>query len=463
MTARAIACQSRLQRHLLAGVFTAGIVLRFLLALYNREANDDHMEVVRRIADLGQNPLVFDCWQCCQAKLFHQTAAFVINLFELTDPAARIVAVQMINVVAGTLTLVVLWWMATKLTSDAGIRLACFSLIALNPKFIGINAQATNDSFVILFGVTSIYAFWRFLTELDAGRGALTIVALVLASISKAQGLALFAMVVTIYAVKAACERSDRGRRRSYLVALAATVVLYLSSVPFLGPYYDHYVVAGSPLAWNTPKAEPPKLFEFTKVERPGVRSVADAYFTFRFFDLLREPYIRGVFYSPHRTSLWSQLYARSQFVQYDSWPDSWRTRDPFILNTGRVLLVLGLVPLALGVFGVAREFLTLGRGILSRGRDWLASDNRWVLLVLTGGVLFIVVKFSYDLRDFSSMKAIYVFPGLGCFMAMLTSGLSGVLGGRGAGLLRRPLYASLAVLVLLYCADVSLLIGQLG
>ena len=63
----------------ICAVLTAALSLRVGVALYNSEANDDHMEVVTLIADEGANPLVGDCWQCCQAKLFHRTAAYALN------------------------------------------------------------------------------------------------------------------------------------------------------------------------------------------------------------------------------------------------------------------------------------------------------------------------------------------------------------------------------------------------
>ena len=78
-----------------------------------------------------------------------------------------------------------------------------------------------------------------------------------------------------------------------YGLALTGMTVVYLATVPFLGPYYDHYRLKSSPFALSIPNAEPPALFEKTEIRRPGVRSVADAYFTFRLLDLLRDPVIR--------------------------------------------------------------------------------------------------------------------------------------------------------------------------
>ena len=58
-------------------IVATAVASRVLLALYNRSANDDHMEVIQRIV-AGGRPLVDDCWQCYQPKLYHQFVADVI-------------------------------------------------------------------------------------------------------------------------------------------------------------------------------------------------------------------------------------------------------------------------------------------------------------------------------------------------------------------------------------------------
>jgi hypothetical protein len=446
-----------------AAVIVAAVVLRVGIALYNTEANDDHMEVVALIADQGANPLVDDCWQCCQAKLFHRSAAAVINLFSIEDPGARVISAQLLNVAAGGLTLWLLWSMATRLLASFRVKLMSFALIALNPKLMGINAQATNDSFVILFGTASIYWLWRYLENSSPRYLVATTAALVLASVSKTQGLVLFAMTATVLLVRLAVSDENGIRRRSLAIGLMGLTVFYLATVPFLGPYYDHYRLKGSPLAWNTPAAQPPAFFEKTEVRRPGVRSFADAYFTFRLLDLLRDPIIRRKHYGEHRTSLWSQLYARSQFVHFDSWPPSWRTRDPVVLAAGRAAFILGLVPLSILLVGAVREARRLVGGLGKRGPRWLAEDRRWVLLAFAGGMLFLVIKFSYDLRDFSAMKAIYIYPGLAAFLAQFMMGFQWVDARlRERSLLRAWLFAALGLLISVYCLDVVWLIQQL-
>jgi hypothetical protein len=451
------------QRIALAAVIVAALLLRVGVALYNAEANDDHMEVVELIVDRGADPVVGDCWQCCHAKLFHRSAAVVITALSIEDPRARARAAQLLNVAAGALTLWLLWAMAGTLSLPFGLRLTGFALFALNPRLVGVNGQPSNDSFVILFGTASIYCLWRYLETSSPRYMAATIAALILASLSKTQGVVLFAITATVLLAKVVASYSNPARRRSLGLALLGLTVVYLGTVPFLGPYYQHYRLEGSPFAWNTSKVEPPAFFRKTEIRRAGVRSIADAYFTFRLVDLLRDPVIRRKNYGEHRTSMWSTLYARSQFVHFDDWPPSWRTRDPTVRNAGRAALVLGLVPLTILLVSTAREVVRLLRGLGERGLRWLADDHRWVLPAFAGGMLFIVVKLSYDFRDYSAYKAIYFYPGLAAFLVLFLWGLQWV----DARLLERrrlraSLFAAMAVLIPIYCADLLWLIDQL-
>jgi len=243
------------RRIAIGAVFALALALRLGVALTNTEDNDDHMEVAALIADQGANPLVDDCWQCCQAKLFHRSVAAVINAFSIADPMARVKTAQLLNTAAGALTLWLLWSMSGALSSSFPLRLTSFALVALNPKLVGINAQATNDSFVILFGTASIYALWRYLESSSLASLAATAAALILASVSKTQGLVLFAMTATILLARLLSSDASPARRRVLALGLTGLTVVYLGTVPFLGPYYDHYRLKGSPFAWNTPAA----------------------------------------------------------------------------------------------------------------------------------------------------------------------------------------------------------------
>lgn len=445
-----------------SAVLLLAVALRFALALCNREANDDHMEVVSLILQTGHYPTVTDCWECHQPKLFHAAVAWLVDVFGLVSTRSRILVAQLLNATSGAFTVLLLWWAARRLDVDRGTQLATFSLVALNPRLIAINAQATNDSFVILFGTLAVIGFLRLLEDRSPRAALVTAVGLILASVSKGQGLGLFVVMVGVLLVRGVTSRRDRRATLLVTVFLATT---YLATVPFLGPYWSHYKMTGTPFpaALDGPPVVAPSWFEKSVVGRPGVRSVADAYLTFRLFDLLREPYIRGQGYAEHRTSFWSQLYAGSQLSRFENWPPTWRTKSSRVLFLGRCALLLGLVPLGMIVVGVGDDLISLWRGLRHRGAAYLAEDSRWPVTAIACGMILLVMKYSYDLRDFSSMKAIFIFPAIAAFMVLCARGarrcLSVCSGMPGA---RVALCAGWAILVAVYVADISMLIADL-
>lgn len=228
--------------------------------------------------------------------------------------------------------------------------------------------------------------------------------------------------------------------------------------------HWQHYKLTGTPFpaALNTPAVAPPAWLEKSEVSRPGVRSVADAYLTFRLFDLLREPFIRGQGYAEHRTSFWSQLYAGAQFSRFEAWPPSWRTTRPTVLRLGRCALLLGLLPLGMLVVGMIDDVVSLWIGLRRRGVTYLAEDLRWPITALAFGMIALVMKYSYDQRDFSTMKAIFVFPALAAFMVVLARGTQRCLSICGRVPFARAFACGAWVLLVgVYVADIAMLIGD--
>ena len=89
-------------------------------------------------------------------------------------------------------------------------------------------------------------------------------------------------------------------------------------------------------------------------------------------------------------------------------------------------------------------------------------------LLLLLGalGYLAFVALYSIRLRDYSSMKAIFLLPGLLAFVAMLELGTARADAWSRTGLARalRPIAASILGLLLLgYAVDVGALIAHLA
>ena len=122
-----------------------------------------------------------------------------------------------------------------------------------------------------------------------------------------------------------------------------------------LGPYGSHYRQSGSAFVTNQPASPLPHLIEKTNPTRPGLTSVVEGLLTFRYVDLLRHPRNtqgRRV-YPRHRTSVWTQVYARTHSIHFDAWPPAWASSHPPVLNLTRVIFVLALLPKALVLTGI--------------------------------------------------------------------------------------------------------------
>jgi hypothetical protein len=419
-------------------VFLTACVLRVALALVNQEANDDHMTIVRAIAFEGRVPGLADDWQGFQPKLFHWTIALLLWWLEPTGALAQIRLANLVNCAAGIATLLILRHGLTRSGFSPSTTLLTFSLIALNPALVGINSQATNDSFVIVFATTSLYFGAEFFRSLSWGTSwgsswtrllGMTAAA-ILAGVSKGTGLVVVIVYLCVFAVllirRAGSSPPPRGR---VLAAMALCVALFVPAVAFFGPYLDNYRTGGSIFAQNITPAPLPHFWKETDAYRPGIRSIVGGFLTFRFVNMLEQPalmnsalhdrndptnyHVTG--YPLHQTSLWSQLYGNLHFVHFANWPETWRTRSEIVRGIGRAALILGLAPTAvllLGMLGEGARCLTtlVGR----RGPPRTAGELVFPIAAL--GSLAFSIAIALRMRDFGIMKVIYIFPGLLAF-----------------------------------------------
>src|SRR5919201_4931091 len=83
-------------------VLSLGMLLRVYLAVANDEANDNHLTVIRIIADQHRLPRLQEAWEGFQPKLYHVSVALLWNL---TPPwhslFLRVRIAQLISCAAG--------------------------------------------------------------------------------------------------------------------------------------------------------------------------------------------------------------------------------------------------------------------------------------------------------------------------------------------------------------------------
>jgi dolichyl-phosphate-mannose-protein mannosyltransferase len=228
-------------------VFVFGVVLRVTLACLNWEANDDHLAVSRVIADEHRIPDKDELEEAFQPKLYHLIVAALWTGVPTQTPAIRIRLAQGVSCLAGLFVLRVVWRCVMSAASLAAkARFLAFALVALNPSLIGINAQATNDSLVILFVSLSLYYGYRFFEGRRVTDFAWMTIATMLAGLSKGNGIVLFIAIILVFMLAGWHGWSgDALTRGQALLYGSIFVAVYLILVPRLGPYGDYYAGMG--------------------------------------------------------------------------------------------------------------------------------------------------------------------------------------------------------------------------
>jgi Dolichyl-phosphate-mannose-protein mannosyltransferase len=454
-------------------VFVVGVVLRVLLACLNWEANDDHLAVSRIIADEHRIPDKDELEEAFQPKLYHLIVAALWKGVPTQSPAIRIRLAQFVSCLAGVIVLRVALRFVLKAASlSAKVRFLAFALVALNPCLIGINAQATNDSLVILFVSLSLYYGYRFFDGWRGNDFAWMTLSAILAGLSKGNGVVVFIAILLVFML--ACVHrgpSSALTRRQTLLYGAIFVAVSLALVPRLGPYGDYYRRYGSPFVINMSPAPFPHVFAPTFVSRPGVTSLVDALLTFRLLDMLHTPVsTNGDLYPQHRTSLWSQLYGRAHFVHFDAWPPSWQVPEGsgpwatrLVWNLGRLILLCALLPTILLLVALVRRGGSVIRWVIKTQAPPVRLGQGLLDLAVFGYLLFIVV-YALRYRSFAVMKAIFLFPAVLGFVGLFAQECHRFYAWCAHHTLLRVATDSVfACLCLLYVVDVLVLIGHLG
>jgi hypothetical protein len=346
------------------------------------------------------------------------------------------------------------------------VRLLAFALVSLNPTLIGLNAQATNDSFVILFGTLAIASGCEFFETGTSRPFVLMTVSAVLAALSKGNGLVIFLATTATLLHAIVTRREVAGLNRVRLMRMTALfIAIVVTTAAALGSYRANWEDTGNPLATNGPRAPLPHLLERTYVYRPGATSVVDTYLTFRLIDMLahpadtNDPYV----YPLHRTSLWSQLYGRAHVVHFAQHPPSWKNTSVLSATVARLILILALLPTTFVLIGMTRMGVRMIGVESDRSPRPPVSPTDELLAITAFGFIVFIVVYTLLYRDFSTMKAEFLFPALLAFVFFFADETERAIAqDQATTLLRRAAQWAYLVLLSLYVADVVILAVQL-
>jgi Dolichyl-phosphate-mannose-protein mannosyltransferase len=405
-------------------VFIVSAILRLGFVLVNREAFDDHIGVVNIILRTNKLPETADCPECFQPKLFYYVASTAIRVahINLGHENSIIIAAQLLNFAAGEIILVLAYLLIKKRQVDhhkAG--LITFALLAFNPALIAANGMASNDTFAILFSSLAIYFCWIFLKNNK-------IFYLFFSGLFVALGVAtktnIWATALAVFIILLVMSIKEKLFLRT-LIAVA--FLLGVSIVTLLNPlsqYLANLEKYGTPVTLNVVKEPFPAFFEKTYVRRPGILSIQDGIFTFKFIDLLGYPRLTlgATGYPAHRTSLWTDVYASANSVHFYNFPDSWHTPPDFDISRG--IFILALLPLTLFLFGVVSGWIYLLKGIFGPLSNLLVNRSYGLFDIVFIGYIIFIVALALQYRDFSTMKAIYIYPAVLSFSVLFLEAL---------------------------------------
>jgi hypothetical protein len=449
-------------RVLVPAAVALGVLLRIAGAWANLQANDDHVEVIHVVATEGRLPRSDEFWEAFQPPLYHLVVAATIRTMPPMSRDRETRVAQAWSCAAGLATLALLIAFVRRVSANTGTTGLAIALTSLNPALIATSIQATNDAFVILFGSLALVAGHRYFERRSRAAVAVMTGAAILAASAKGNGLAVVAALLVTFA---AANRRPVGSRGAHLRHAAAFTVLLALTVPWAGGYLKRQAEMGGAFATNMTPASPPDFLQESEAKRPGITSVAHGFLTFRLASLLRDPLLEvevsrpgAPSYPLHRTSMWTLLYGGAHSVHHAYYPGSWRVGTDTAAWLVRLTAVAALVPTALMLWGLARG---TGRAIgCAFRRTPSPSWHADVLLAAAAwGSLALIAVYGYRYRDFSTMKAIFVYPAAPAFAAGLVRGLDAASSRRAW---MPVVVASGAVLALAYAVDVGVLVRWL-
>jgi hypothetical protein len=415
---------SRKYQILFLVVFLVSILLRLGLTLVNRQANDSHMAVVTLILKTHKLPLWQDCGECIQPKLYHYTAAMAIEGLGLAQAniSTLWLVAQFVNFVAGTITLLIAWIFIKKLPFKNNLlKLLAFSLTALNPALIGINAQATNDTFAILFSTLALYFTYLFCKKQEIGTFLLILLFTEMGIVSKPNAWVTAIAILFVLLARAFTNRIHFKKGMLFSAAFLIMIPLLTILNP-LSQYIVNYQKYGMPIPITARRVPLPYLDAYTPgceprnvYCRPGILSVKSGFFTFKFTALLEHPRNEGVSegYPAFQTSFWTFMYAGAHSIHFLNFPDTWRTTGTEGFTIARGIFILALLSTILILVGLAIEVYLFLKGVFRHDSVLNQATSHGLFAWTFIGYLVFVAIYTYLYRDFSFMKAIFAFPAL--------------------------------------------------
>lgn len=438
------------QKNIILIAFLICLLPRVILTAINQTAGDDHIEPILLWLKNGVYPQASDCWECFQPPFYYGIVKMLSQIAGAqTENEIRIIY-QWLNFIFSALTLVLVFIFQFKANLSFRFNLVLSLFWGLNPKLIAISIQATNDISVIFFGMCFLFFLLKWITFRKLFHLAAMFVCVFLAGIIKGNGLVLFFIFLAAIIYLFAFHKNEM-RQNILLLVLG---ILIIPCIAVFGNYYRKYKTHNNPFLTNMPVAPAPAWFgetsEFTG--RKGVTTVSESFFTFRFLSLISEPYNTNDLsekYPAHRVSFFTQLYGQFSNAFFERSPPSWTIENPIAMNFVRANYLLQLPLLLLFIAGI---FFSLKRLFISRNTsDFIHLASLLLYLVFT-------IRYAYTIRDFSTMKIIFLFPVLPSMLFVFQCGIEKLKN----NFMQAAIFALISVSIILYVVNLAFFTGRL-
>jgi hypothetical protein len=399
--------RENLYKYLIIAIICFGGILRLTVFWVSPVNNsyDDHLEVINIYSESLNRPAPFQCWECYQPPFYYYTAAAVYNITESIG-AEKIICwkiVQFINSFLSISLLIIIYQILLLFKMPNLSILITLSFVAILPRDIFTSAMIGNDYMLVFFAIMSFYLFLKTLFALRNGDKVLfwfilLILTASLGSITKQHGLLINLFPISIFLIL--CKSIYRQK------LLRAIPFLFLGGLLSISDELWKFSQTGELLVSNQ------HFFDYAKNQFPGSLDKVE-FFSFRIFELYREPFIS----EKTSASFFTELFART-FYDYE-----WRFISPKIPWSNKLGFIgysLGLIWLFFFIVIVFVRIRNFKNSLFNI--NWLTLVTKLTPILL--GFLFMIVPFIQTLRYpyFSSMKAMFMLSGIILFLISLGS-----------------------------------------
>lgn len=386
-------------------ILIAGICFRFTLFVVNPPNNsfDDHMEPIYKIASSMERPDPAACWECYQPPAYYFLGAVVFNLTHFAGFGVFGIwkCIQTINLILSILLL----WIFIKILTVTGVdqqhKILYLSFLAVLPRDVFTSAMISNDYLLVLCALTAVLFFLKSIKNIEnqvhksqVFNFVMTALFAVLGSLTKQHGVLLFMLPATLFVIE--LRRRNRLALKVFLPVLIAVLVLSLSDELWKYSKIGIFLVSNQ------------HFFDFASHQFPGRLDMIE-FTSIRFIELFKNPFITPA----SSSSFFTEIFAR---IFFDYEPKFLSPNNKNLFFAGRFAYAIGIVWI---IFFLVTFILWLKRKFTTKFNFSLGVLSKLVLVVLALGYVAVPILQTIRFPYYSSMKAMFMLPGLIILLAL--------------------------------------------